>query len=203
MSKQSDWIKSVALYAKSASARTGMSAELMLAQAAQETGWGQKVLPGTNNIFNIKADAGWIGETKTFEVSEYVNGKWVTVNAKFRSYNSVEDAFVDRVSFLKSNPRYSKAGLFDAATLGNAEAESLALQKAGYATDPEYAANLMKVANGATMQSALQSLAHTGVPISADILDNKNTSSASHADVKLPPGHWEDTKLAAYSGSVA
>jgi hypothetical protein len=157
MSKQTDWIQSIAPYAKQASLQTGMSAELMLAQAAQETGWGQKVLSGTNNIFNIKADASWTGETKTFQVPEFINGKVVTVEATFRSYASVEDAFVDRVNFLKSNPRYAKSGLFDEGTLGNPDAEARALQKAGYATDPEYATNLMKVANGPTMQSALNS----------------------------------------------
>ena len=157
MSKQTDWIQSIAPYAKQASLKTGMSVELMLAQAAQETGWGQKVLSGTNNLFNIKADSSWTGETKTFQVPEYVNGKWITIEATFRSYPTVEDAFIDRVNFLKNNPRYAKLGLFDEGTLGNPQAEALALQKAGYATDPEYASNLMKVANGPTMQSALHS----------------------------------------------
>lgn len=172
MSKQSDWIGSIAPYAKEASLQTGMSAELMLAQAAQETGWGQKVLPGTNNLFNIKADSSWTGETKTFQVPEYVNGKWVTVDATFRSYPTVQDAFVDRVNFLKSNPRYAKSGLFDEGTLGNPAAEALALQKAGYATDPEYASNLMKVASGPTMQAALHSDGHSVVDLpNGDTID--------------------------------
>jgi hypothetical protein len=165
--------------------QTGMSAELMLAQAAQETGWGQKVLTGTNNLFNIKADSSWTGETKTFQVPEYVNGKWVTVDATFRSYPTIEDAFVDRVNFLRSNPRYARSGLFDEGTLGNPQAEALALQKAGYATDPEYASNLMKVANGPTMQSALHFDHHSvidlpnGDAIDADLPDGTRVVSTS------------------------
>lgn len=36
--------------------QSGFSLEFILAQAAYETGWGEKILPGTNNLFNIKAD---------------------------------------------------------------------------------------------------------------------------------------------------
>lgn len=162
MSKQSNWIREIAPFSLKASSQTGMSVQLMLAQAAQETGWGQKILPGTNNIFNINADPNWKGETKTFEVTEYVNGKVVTVSAKFRGYNTVEDAFVDRVNFLKNNPRYAKSGIFDDGVLGNPDAEALALQHAGYATDPNYASNLMNVAHGSMMTSALDGLTAGG-----------------------------------------
>lgn len=39
------------------SKQTGLSWELILAQTAQETDWGQKVLPGTHNLYNIN---GWL-----------------------------------------------------------------------------------------------------------------------------------------------
>jgi flagellum-specific peptidoglycan hydrolase FlgJ len=48
--------------AKKISDDTGSSLELVLAQTALETGWGQKVLPGTNGLYNIKADASWHGK---------------------------------------------------------------------------------------------------------------------------------------------
>jgi trimeric autotransporter adhesin len=44
-----------------ASQQTGISVRLILAQAAQETGWGNKILLGSNNLFNIKADKSWAG----------------------------------------------------------------------------------------------------------------------------------------------
>lgn len=134
---------------------TGMSWELILAQAAQETGWGQKVLEGTNNLFNIKASPGWKGETRTFNVWEIENGRKVWKDQPFRVYGSVEEALRDRVEFLRDNPRYGRAGLFDPQTLGNFGREARALQRAGYATDPAYAENLERVFNGRTMQSAL------------------------------------------------
>jgi peptidoglycan hydrolase-like protein with peptidoglycan-binding domain len=138
------------------SQETGMSKELILAQAAQETGWGEHVLPGTNNIFNVKASADWTGPTKTFNVWEIENGKKVWKDQSFRVYGSVEEALRDRVKFLEENPRYAKAGLFDAGTKGNLEKEAAALQKAGYATDPNYAKQLVAVYNGSTMQHAVQ-----------------------------------------------
>ena len=138
------------------SQETGMSRELILAQAAQETGWGKHVLPGTNNIFNVKASVGWDGLTKTFNVWEIENGKKVWKDQDFRVYGSVEEALRDRVKFLEENHRYAKASLFDEGTRGNLEKEAAALQKAGYATDPNYAKQLAAVYNSPTMQHAIQ-----------------------------------------------
>jgi len=71
-------------------------------------------------------------------------------------YGSTEEALLDRVKFLKENPRYAKAGLFDEGTKGHVDKEAAALQKAGYATDPNYAKQLVAVANSPTMRQAIQ-----------------------------------------------
>ena len=92
MSSKEDFIAGLYPAARKVAAETGMSYELILAQAALETGWGEKVLPGTNNIFNIKADPSWHGASKTFNVPEYVNGKKVFLDQDFRVYGSVEEA---------------------------------------------------------------------------------------------------------------
>jgi DNA-binding phage protein len=138
------------------SRETGMSRELILAQAAQETGWGKHVLDGTSNIFNIKATGGWEGPTKTFNVWEIENGKKIWKDQEFRVYGSVEEALRDRVKFLHENPRYTKAGLFDEETRGSLAKEADALQKGGYATDPNYAKQLAAVYNSPIMQRAIQ-----------------------------------------------
>jgi ribosomal protein L12E/L44/L45/RPP1/RPP2 len=156
MNEKDQFIADLYPAATKVSQETGMSRELILAQAAQETGWGEKVLPGTNNIFNIKASPDWHGPTKTFTVPEFEHGKKVMVNAEFRVYGSIEEALQDRVKFLQENPRYAKAGLFDEGTKGNLEKEAAALQKAGYATDPKYAEQLVAVYNGQTMQRAIK-----------------------------------------------
>jgi len=137
------------------SRQTGCSWELILAQSALETGWGQKVLPGTNNIFNIKADKSWRGERATFNVHEYQRGKKIFVDADFRVYPNLTAALLDRTEFLKKNPRYAKEGLFDFCVKGNMEAEAKALQRAGYATDPNYAKLMVKIFYGPTMRRAI------------------------------------------------
>ncbi|MGO4260709.1 XVIPCD domain-containing protein [Lysobacter sp. TAB13] len=155
MGKKEEFIADLYPAAMRVSKQTGMSAELILAQAALETGWGEKVLPGTNNIFNIKDSKGWDGPTKTFNVWEIEGGKKVWKDQDFRVYGSIDEALTDRVKFLKENGRYAKAGLFDEGTLGNLEKEAKALQKAGYATDPGYAKQLGEVFNGPTMRRGI------------------------------------------------
>ncbi|GAA0254516.1 glucosaminidase domain-containing protein [Rhodanobacter caeni] len=135
---------------------TGMAWQTILAQAAQETGWGRHQLPGAHNIFNIKADPGWRGPSQAFNVWEIENGQKVWRDQSFRMYGSYEEALLDRVEFLRDNPRYAKAGLFDEGTKGNFEKEAAALQRAGYATDPHYAAGLVRVFNSPTMQHAIK-----------------------------------------------
>ena len=142
--------------ARKISEETGQSWELILAQAATETGWGQKVLPGTNNLYNIKADSSWHGETKTFNVKEYDKaGNAHMSEEKFRVYGSYEESLRDRMAFLETNPRYAKAGIYDPGVKGNLEKEAHALQKAGYATNPGYASDMIELAHGPTMAAGI------------------------------------------------
>lgn len=160
MGNKEEFIANLYPAAMRVSRQTGMSAELILAQAALETGWGEKVLPGTNNIFNIKDSPGWHGESRTFNVWEIEHGRKVWKDQDFRVYGSIDEALTDRVQFLRENGRYARAGLFNEGTLGNLEREANALQRAGYATDPHYAQQLSAVFNGPTMRRGI-ALAHS------------------------------------------
>lgn len=148
--------------ARVVAAETGCSWELILAQAAQETGWGEKVLAGTNNIFNIKADPSWTGPTKVFRVWEEVNGKIVWQDDPFRVYPNTVAALRDRVKFLQENKRYAKAGLFDPGVKGDLQKEAQALKDGGYATASNYATELVKVAHGPTMRRAIKQAQEKG-----------------------------------------
>lgn len=64
------FIQNLYCAAHQVAAESGCSWELLLAQTAEETGWGEKVLPGTNNIYNVKADASWTGQSRIFNVWE-------------------------------------------------------------------------------------------------------------------------------------
>ena len=129
---------------------SGIPASFMLGQAGHETGWGKSEIrnkDGSNsfNLFGIKAGKGWTGKVAEITTTEYVNGKPQKVTAKFRAYDSYEESFRDYARLIKENPRYEKAE--SVAQSGSAMAYASALQKAGYATDPEYARKLSGAIN--------------------------------------------------------
>ena len=86
-------------------------------------------------MFGIKATKGWTGRTVSALTTEYVNGTPRRVVAKFRAYDSYEHAMTDYANLLKNNPRYS--GVLSASR--SVEGFAHGMQKAGYATDPNYA----------------------------------------------------------------
>lgn len=117
----------------------------MLGQAALETGWGRREIKGrdgsnSNNLFGIKAGPDWKGRVVETATTEYINGKPQTRVEKFRAYDSYADSFKDYARLLSSNPRYEKA--LAAAGSTDAAGFAMGLQRAGYATDPNYASKL-------------------------------------------------------------
>jgi flagellar protein FlgJ len=137
--------------ARAVQRESGLPADFMLAQAAHETGWGRAKMKthdgqDANNLFGIKAGPGWKGKVAEVTTTEYVNGVPRKLVAKFRAYDSPEDSFRDYAKLLTGNRRYAQA--VDVARQGdNAQAFAKHLQKAGYATDPEYANKLARVIN--------------------------------------------------------
>jgi peptidoglycan hydrolase FlgJ len=131
--------------AEAAGAATGVPAALILAQAALESGWGRREIKtedGTQsfNLFGIKADRAWRGPVAQATTTEYVEGVPQRVLGKFRAYASYQEAFADYARFLTANPRY--AGVLSA---GDPAQAAHGLQKAGYATDPQYGAKLVRI----------------------------------------------------------
>lgn len=127
-----------------------------------------------HNLFGIKAGKGWTGRVAEVTTTEYVNGTPRKVVARFRAYDSAEDSFRDYAKLISGNRRYAAA--FEAAqaaqarhaagvslaqvasqagasapaagmTASSAQHFARHLQKAGYATDPEYANKLGRVIN--------------------------------------------------------
>ena len=134
--------------AKAAETATGIPSSFMLAQAAHESGWGRHEIANKDgtpsyNVFGIKATPGWTGKTTDVQTTEYVDGKAQRVTAKFRAYGSYAEAYKDYANLISSNDRY--ASVVAQARKGNAASFAQGLQKAGYATDPEYASKLAKV----------------------------------------------------------
>jgi hypothetical protein len=116
------------------SKRTGVDPRIILAQTIQETGWGKSA--PNNNYFGVKGPG---GSQKTLE---FMGGKMQPVEANFRGYKEPSESFADYGNVLMGE-RYK--GLREAKGL---EAQAAALQASGYATDPNYGASILKIAQG-------------------------------------------------------
>jgi flagellar protein FlgJ len=136
-------------YAQQASQATGIPALFMLGQAALESGWGKRELRGADgspsyNLFGVKAGANWKGPVVESVTTEYVDGAARKSVEKFRAYSSYADAFGDYANLLRGNPRYAQV-LAQAVQGIDAESFAQGLQRAGYATDPNYADKLSQI----------------------------------------------------------
>ena len=143
---QQQFLASIKPWAEETGARLGVSADVVAAHAALESGWGrQPVRSGaasTNNLFGIKAGGGWQGAVAAASTTEYEHGAMLRKTERFRSYPDTASAFRDYADLLTSNPRYQAA----LNTGNDARAFASGLAQGGYATDPNYADKLSKLA---------------------------------------------------------
>ncbi len=135
------FLAQLSLPAQLASQQSGVPHHLILAQAALESGWGQRQIRRENgepsyNLFGVKASGNWKGPVTEITTTEYENGEAKKVKAKFRVYSSYLEALSDYVGLLTRNPRYAAV-----TTAASAEQGAQALQDAGYATDPTMPVN--------------------------------------------------------------
>jgi peptidoglycan hydrolase FlgJ len=142
----SDFAARMMPYAEKVSARTGIPAIFMVAQAALESGWGRSELRYENgapsyNLFGIKASGNWAGRSVDAMTTEFIDGEFVKRVEKFRAYTSYAESFKDFTDLLRQNVRYAKV----LRHLNDPISYSQAMGKSGYATDPDYGAKLQSV----------------------------------------------------------
>jgi flagellar protein FlgJ len=147
--RKREFITRVAEHAKAAELATGVPAKFMIGQAALESGWGKKEIKDSTgqsafNVFGLKATGKWTGPTVEVTTTEFINGVASKVVEKFRAYASYAEGFADYAKLIANSPRY--ANVMKTARQG-VESFAQGLQRAGYATDPAYAAKLTKVIN--------------------------------------------------------
>ena len=147
-SRQAGFVSQHTQAAEVVARESGIPASYMIGQAGHETGWGKSEIrhrDGSNsfNLFGIKATSSWKGKVAEVVTTEYVNGVPRKQVAKFRAYDSYADSFRDYARLIGNSPRYDKA--MD--QIGSVHGFATGLQKAGYATDPHYAAKLSRAIN--------------------------------------------------------
>lgn len=110
-------------------------ASITLAQGLLESGAGQSTLARkSNNHFGIKCGSDWRGKTVRHDDDER--------NECFRAYKHPKQSYEDHSKFLVSRPRY--ASLFKL-KITDYKGWARGLKKAGYATNPRYAEQLIGI----------------------------------------------------------
>jgi flagellum-specific peptidoglycan hydrolase FlgJ len=126
--------------AQNAERKWGVPASITIAQYGLESGWGVHMPAGSNNPFGIKASANQpsvLASTK-----EYVNGKPIPVNAYFRKFDSLSDAFEAHAELLQTSKYYARARMYE----HPGEDDQFAGALTGvYATDPNYGSLLTSI----------------------------------------------------------
>ncbi|HEY8027682.1 MAG TPA: glucosaminidase domain-containing protein [Burkholderiaceae bacterium] len=137
-----EFIAMMAPPARAIQSATGIPASFTIAQAAVESAWFNSALARQAfNLFGMKADAAWHGETITMPTGEYVDGRDVTIEAAFRKYPDLASGLQGHADFLTHNPRYASAF----AHKDDACAFAQAVANAHYATDPHYAQTIISI----------------------------------------------------------
>ncbi len=154
---QKSFIDTLMPYAKKVAKTLGISPAVLVAQSALETGWGKKIINTADNqssfnLFNIKAHKSWQGEKVVKDSLEVENGVAVKRSSDFRAYQDYAHSFEDYGQFITKNQRYSDA--LQQGTDAGGYAEEL--QKAGYATDPQYADKIKQIMNNEAFKTAIE-----------------------------------------------
>ena len=134
----SDFIAYVAPHAIADMKKTGILASLTIAQAILESGFGTSELAVKGKaLFGIKA-TNWTGKKYTKLTGEYVDGKYITVTADFRAYDSWAESIADHGAFLSSKSRYANL-------IGETDYKEACrkIKEDGYATSPTYTEKLI------------------------------------------------------------
>lgn len=159
------FVRTIWPHAVRAADKLGVEPEVLVAQSALETGWGEHVrrtVDGSNSysLFGIKADHRWQGDQVSVSTLEFRDGTMQREKSQFRAYDCVAEAFEDYVEFIQSSPRYESA--LEKADKSYVES----LQEAGYATDPDYADKIERIKNSELLNKRLSGLKkHSDSPL--------------------------------------
>lgn len=140
---------------KQAARKLGVNPQAILAQAALESAWGQRIPKTADgrssfNLFGVKAGPNWSGARAATDTLEFDGMVAKRQQAVFRAYDSIEASVADFAQLLGSSPRYALA----LASGADANAYVRAMGVSGYATDPEYGNKLKQILASDRLQSA-------------------------------------------------
>jgi hypothetical protein len=200
------FIQQYAPVAASVSQRIGVAPDVLLGQWGLETGWGKSVVPGTNNLGNIKGPGVAATDNQTGS------------NDQYRAYSSPQAFGNDFANLISSNYKGAIGAGSDASAYGKA------LKAGGYATDSGYANKLSSAVGmvrkfGDAIASAISGSANaaelspqqmSGAPVisaTGQQIMPQATKQPAAAPTSAPPASTGDPLLdmanAVQSGSAA
>ncbi|MBC1484448.1 GW domain-containing glycosaminoglycan-binding protein [Listeria immobilis] len=142
--EQQAFINKLAPAAQASQEKYKLLSSITLAQGILESNWGKSGLATKgNNLFGIKGK--YNGQSVIMQTSEYVNGQWIKVNAEFRKYPSWNESVTDHTLLLVNGTSWNKDLYKKVINATDYKTAATELQKAGYATDPNYASSLIRV----------------------------------------------------------
>lgn len=138
------FIKQVAPEAQAMQNSYHVYASITIAQAILESQWGTSQLASQyHNLFGIKGTDP--NNSKVLTTKEYLNGRWVVTKARFKVYDNWSDSIKDHTQLMLSGTDTNKENYQPVVQARSYQQAARALQKAGYATDPNYAQKLISV----------------------------------------------------------
>lgn len=116
-------------------------ASAVIAQAINESGWGQSSLAKKyHNHFGMKCGSGWTGKSVNLNTKEeYTAGTLTNISANFRVYDSDEEGVVGYFEFLQYSRYSNLKGVTDYKEYINL------IKQDGWATSSSYVSNLIKI----------------------------------------------------------
>ncbi len=150
---EAEFIETIGELASRDMKKSHILASVTTAQAILESGYGTTALAmEAHNLFGMKATlsgntwkSNWTGKTFKKSTQEYLNGKWYTVTASFRSYSTFLDSIEDHSNYLtyamNGDQRRFKG------VVGNKSYKKTIkiIKNGGYATDPQYVSKICSI----------------------------------------------------------
>ena len=164
--------------------KTGVPADLIMAQMGMESAYGKHIPAGSNNPFGIKARKG--EEYVEAMTSEFEHGQMIRKPQKFRKFKSLDEAFVEYAGLIKR--RYPEA-----AAAKTPEGMAKGVARSGYATDPLYESKLLGIFRGKSFRKPKMiqgSLGNVGKSVPQQIKDTQTSSAPMTSPTATKEGKY-------------
>ncbi|EEO6564966.1 GW domain-containing glycosaminoglycan-binding protein [Listeria monocytogenes] len=143
-SKEQNFLNELSPRAQEIQEKNGILTSITLAQAILESDWGQSGLAQKgNNLFGVKGKSPQPMVTMT--TKEFVDGKWIEINANFRKYKDWNESLDSHAELFLNGTSWNKDKYNGVIAADDYKKAAQELQSAGYATDPDYAEKLINI----------------------------------------------------------